>query len=780
MEFSLGTAGPPLVAAFLAALVCVRGLQGVAPALGLLDQPGGRKVHRTATPVVGGLAMGLALVLAAPFLASALALATGLPAGAALRPWVPLAVAMAALLALGLADDRWHLGSGPKFAVQGLAAGLALFWGGVELNVIGTWPGGSAQGLGWLSAPITLLALVGFVNAFNMTDGVDGLAGSSAVVMLGLLTVAAVLAGAVATALVALALIGAVLGFLWFNLRTPWRPRAAVFMGDAGSLPLGLAIAWLAIEVSQRPDTPVSPVAIAWLLVVPVTDTLSLMIRRMRQGQSPFHPDRRHLHHVVTRAGFSRGQTAWVITGLSLALGLAGLSASLAGVPDVVLAALLGLVAVAHYFFVRYGWRSARALGRLRRWVAAGEAAAPPGIADRLALGGLYAMAVAIPLGWQWGMLAALGLLALASAGPVRGLLVSLGRLPIAGVALALGAWITLAVFLRPEPVTQAWLAVIGLSGVLALPLGWWFTRLRRHAVPLFILAAGVLLGVWVTTVDWAMIEAGQLRQPAHWGGTHAGGLLLVLMLVVLVGLAAASLAKYPQRWRARAGLLFAGTGAVMVLTLIIGLQAPSVVAAALLGLVGLGLAGGWHARGSRLAVSLGLGVGVTLLLAVSLAVAFLPPGASLGAVYGASLAAYLADWGAVAQALVARPLGGYGDPVLARIGMEAPDQSPRSAFAALLLTGGVPALGLFLALLALWVRAVAQACRLGVWPRAQAAVAHGLLWGVLGLLLFSPLVSQLASALIVTAVLALGVMAALDGQRAAARSAGTTPINQR
>jgi len=138
-----------------------------------------------------------------------------------------------------------------------------------------------------------------------------------------------------------------VAGFLWFNLRFGSQHRARVFMGDNGSMMLGLLIAWQLVAITQGDDALVPPVVALWMFAVPLIDTLAVMARRVWLGQSPFSPDRHHLHHLLQRAGFRVEHTVTIIGGLHLALGLFGLLGAWLGVPEgVMLAGFLGLFAV--------------------------------------------------------------------------------------------------------------------------------------------------------------------------------------------------------------------------------------------------------------------------------------------------------------------------------------------------------------------------------------------------------------------------------------------------
>jgi UDP-GlcNAc:undecaprenyl-phosphate GlcNAc-1-phosphate transferase len=179
--------------------------------------------------------------------------------------------------------------------------------------------------LGLLSIPVTVFVVVGVVNALNMADGVDGLAGGQALVSLLLFCCFALYAGNFAAAERLLAVAGAVIGFLCWNLRRPGLPRAEVFLGDAGSMLLGFIIAWNAVRLSQNPAHPVSPVLGPWTIALPLIDTCSLILRRVKQGRSPFSGDRDHLHHLMLEAGYTPTRIALggIVGSLVLGLGAA-------------------------------------------------------------------------------------------------------------------------------------------------------------------------------------------------------------------------------------------------------------------------------------------------------------------------------------------------------------------------------------------------------------------------------------------------------------------------
>lgn len=233
---------------FLATALLIFLLKPVAVRLGLVDHPASaRKTHADPTPLVGGAAITLA----------------GLIAGAILLPptrdLMALAGASLLLLVVGEFDDRYDINWRIRIIAQA-AAGLVLYvWGGVRVESIGNALGFAGHSLGVLSLPFTVLATVGITNAVNWADGVDGLAGSLSLAAVGMLVAAAIYAGNAPLATDLMLMAGCVMGFLAFNLRTPWRPKATVFLGCGAEI-LGLWIAWASFRLTQTPGHPVTPV----------------------------------------------------------------------------------------------------------------------------------------------------------------------------------------------------------------------------------------------------------------------------------------------------------------------------------------------------------------------------------------------------------------------------------------------------------------------------------------------------------------------------------------
>ncbi len=327
----------------LLALIVAMGASGLltafliqrAPHWRLVDHPQGRKDHATPTPVVGGIAVFVALAAAALFWPD-------LPA----TPWFLIGAA-GLLVLVGVVDDLEDLNWRFRIGAQALAAALIALGGHALLERLGHGGPVSLE-LGLLSLPVTIFAVVGIINAVNMVDGIDGLAG---MLVLASLAMIALLAAGVAPAVFEVSLLGAgaLAGFLLFNLRRPGLPQARTFLGNSGSALLGLVVAWAAIRLTHAPGSPVTPALAPWLVAVPIADCITLIVRRLSRGRSPFKADRDHLHHLM----IDRGWSVEGIVGFALVYHLLAAAVGFAlwklAVPDLALiGGFLVLIAV-HY-----------------------------------------------------------------------------------------------------------------------------------------------------------------------------------------------------------------------------------------------------------------------------------------------------------------------------------------------------------------------------------------------------------------------------------------------
>ena len=311
---------------FVASVLLVPVLKPLAFRLQLVDAPGERKQHLHPTALTGGVAMFMAFALAMPWL-----YATQVP----VLVLVPCALL---LVAVGVIDDRFELPTRIRFLAQIAAGVLMCVAADVRLADMGwlRFDGGLAD-LGIWTVPISVFCVVGVINAINMLDGLDGLAGGMALIAGGALGYSAMTAGRADDALVLGVFCAAVAGFWCWNVRYPGRQRASVFMGDAGSLFIGLVLAWYVIDLSQGDARAIAPVQALWFMMVPLFDTVRLLIWRPARGCSPFGADRDHLHHVLRGYGLSHAGTAWSMLGVAAVSTLFALSAPALGISELAL-----------------------------------------------------------------------------------------------------------------------------------------------------------------------------------------------------------------------------------------------------------------------------------------------------------------------------------------------------------------------------------------------------------------------------------------------------------
>ncbi len=332
-------------------------LHPVAHRLDLLDHPKGRKDHSHPTPITGGLAMAVGILVTV--------WATPEVMGSA---WIAFSLASTVLIVVGLLDDKYDLPWWLRIGAHVVAALIMALMGGVQIEQLGPVFGLGDTSLGILSLPFTVFATVGLINAINMIDGADGLAGSLVLTALVMLVAASLYAGNGVMADRVLIMVGAVAAFLWFNLRFPWQPRAKLFMGNAGSAFLGFVIAWVSFRLTQNPGHPVSPILALWLIPVPVMDTLVLMARRLRDGQSPFKADHNHIHHVLRGSGLSPMQKVVFLSVFSGVCGLACGQALRMDVPEPLLLGAFFVLCAAWYWLTSRRDRAVRLFSRLRNW----------------------------------------------------------------------------------------------------------------------------------------------------------------------------------------------------------------------------------------------------------------------------------------------------------------------------------------------------------------------------------------------------------------------------
>jgi UDP-GlcNAc:undecaprenyl-phosphate GlcNAc-1-phosphate transferase len=344
-----------LIATLVCAGLCLA-LIPLARKTGLVDHPGRRKVHEMVTPLTGGPAIFIVLMAALAWWLVEDRFVQALMLGGTL------------MFLVGLVDDRHRLSPITRFVVQVVACLVMVVWADVQLDDFGRLFTNYVLEIGPLAIPITIFAAMGVINAFNMIDGMDGLAGGIFLVAAAGMALLASLAGQPLMHWLILLSMAAVIGFLLLNARFPWNRKARIFLGDSGSMLLGFILAWCFIalgnDINETGERAFMPITAVWLLAVPLLDTTTQMWRRWRAGKSPLNADQFHLHHAFLRAGYSVGDTWFNIMLMALVLGGMGVLFEIAGAPDYLSFWTFMAFAFAYYFYMRRSWTIQRFLGR--------------------------------------------------------------------------------------------------------------------------------------------------------------------------------------------------------------------------------------------------------------------------------------------------------------------------------------------------------------------------------------------------------------------------------
>lgn len=290
---------------FIATVVSYLGtpfIRRMAIKLNYLDHPKDNKVHAHATPLLGGLAIFLALAIAI-FTKSYVVSSNAVQA---------ILWGSVILVAIGLIDDK--MGMMPNFKLLGqfLAAMIAIK-AGLRIGCVENY---------YLSVILTYIWIIGITNAFNLLDNMNGLSAGIAVIAASFFGIISYASGQLIVSTVSFAVAGSALGFLRYNF-----PRANIFMGDTGSLVLGYILASLAILGSWKSDILTTSIMIPVLVLgYPIFDTALVSIKRILEGRSIFQGGKDHSSHRLSLLGLKRFRTVLVVYGICILLGLVALA----------------------------------------------------------------------------------------------------------------------------------------------------------------------------------------------------------------------------------------------------------------------------------------------------------------------------------------------------------------------------------------------------------------------------------------------------------------------
>lgn len=316
-ELTLGMPYLPIIIAVIGTALALRLMHPVAVLIDLLDKPCNRKQHSGSIPLIGGIAVFIGMAVSMVFSAE-LSLHNRL-----------FLISAAMMVFTGMLDDKYDLSVRIRLIGQFLAASVIIFGGDLYISNLGNLFALGIVDMEKAGIVFTYFAVLAAMNAYNMIDGIDGLLGSLGMVSFFGIAVLTGLNGHNEIQLIAVLAAFALLPFLLCNLSVSKYYRK-VFMGDAGSMFVGLTIVWLLTlatqpQFSENGTVAISPVTSLWLVALPIMDMVTIMVRRAKNGRNPTSPDRDHIHHFYMRAGFGPGKTLLILCAQALTFALVGI-----------------------------------------------------------------------------------------------------------------------------------------------------------------------------------------------------------------------------------------------------------------------------------------------------------------------------------------------------------------------------------------------------------------------------------------------------------------------
>lgn len=320
-------------------------MRKIAKRIGLVDTPNARKQHQGSVPLVGGISIALVITQFLIFN----------PELINHSPLYLLSIFM--LITVGAFDDKFDLSVRIRVSVQLVLSIIMMQVAGLEIHHFGNVLGFGDIHLGWFGSIVTVFAVIAAINAFNMVDGIDGLLGGLSIVTFGGLAILLNIDSQHGLSYLCLVIIIAMLPYILMNLGFLGRKRK-VFMGDAGSMMIGFTVIWMLLGVSQIDSKSLMrPVTALWLIAVPLMDMSAIMVRRIRRGDSPFKPDREHLHHICQRLGLSSWQTLCVICSIATIFAGIGIYGELTGISEAIMFYSFIICFVIYTLMLSYIWR---------------------------------------------------------------------------------------------------------------------------------------------------------------------------------------------------------------------------------------------------------------------------------------------------------------------------------------------------------------------------------------------------------------------------------------
>ena len=321
-------------------IVSINLLRPLAISINLVDTPSFRKKHSGIIPLIGGISMFLGVIL------------TILVSSYDLNDFSYFLFASLAIILIGVLDDHQDISASVRLVFQVLIGIILVLSGKINIESFGNIISNDELILNQWSYFVTILAIITGINAVNMADGIDGLAGGNS-----LITFLAILYLSIDSLnreiLLIVFLFCAVLPvFLIFNLCLGISSKKKIFMGDAGSMFIGLTIVWVLIDLSQGSTRSFSPVTALWLFSIPLIDLSAAFLRRLFSGTSPFKPDLFHIHHLLMKSGIREKYALILILFASLIMATIGILGEILAIPEKLM--FIGFMVIFGIYIVTY------------------------------------------------------------------------------------------------------------------------------------------------------------------------------------------------------------------------------------------------------------------------------------------------------------------------------------------------------------------------------------------------------------------------------------------
>lgn len=324
-----------LFVAFASSILTIKILLPLAPHVGLVDLPNERKRHDGAIPLIGGISIFTGVLIASTFF---------IEQSQIINLYL---ISSALIVFIGTLDDIYDLSVISRIVFQGIVASILVFGAGKYISDFGALFGGGAVNIGTYGMLFTVVAVITAINAFNMVDGIDGLAGSMSIITISSIVILTMLNAPTIDILLPMLIVVATIPYLFYNVSTRNPRGKKIFMGDAGSMYMGLTVIWLltlSTQPSEANQVPAfKPVTALWLIAVPLMDMFAIMYRRIKSGESPFKADNGHLHHICLSKGLTSRQALWFISSLAIFFATIGVLGDYYQVPTWIM--LLGFIA---------------------------------------------------------------------------------------------------------------------------------------------------------------------------------------------------------------------------------------------------------------------------------------------------------------------------------------------------------------------------------------------------------------------------------------------------